>query len=53
MSSDEEDFKSKASKVKVKWTTKLAVKIKSAKFSPDGRSFALATSEGVLIYSID
>ena len=53
VSSEEEDFKSKATKVKVKWTTKLAVKVKSVKFSPDGRSFAVATSEGVLIYSLD
>ena len=39
--------------MKVKRLTKLSVKVKCVKFSPEGRSFAIATSEGVFIYSAD
>ena len=37
---------------KIKRTTKLAVKTKSVKFSPDGKSFAWATTEGIIIFGI-
>ena len=36
----------------IKRNTKLAVRIKQVKFSPDGTQFACATTEGLLIYSL-
>lgn len=38
---------------KIQRKTKLAVRVKDVKFSPDGKSFACATTEGVIIYSIN
>lgn len=38
---------------KVKRKTKLAVRTKEVRFSPDGKSFACATTEGVIIYIIN
>lgn len=35
----------------IKRNTKLAVRIKDLKFSPDGTTFAAATTEGLIIYS--
>jgi hypothetical protein len=35
----------------IKRNTKLAVRIKCVKFSPDGTQFAAATTEGLVIYS--
>jgi periodic tryptophan protein 2 len=35
----------------IKRNTKLAVRIKCIKFSPDGTQFAAATTEGLIIYS--
>ena len=37
---------------KIKRKTKLAVRVKDVKFSPDGKSFACATTEGIIIYSV-
>jgi periodic tryptophan protein 2 len=51
---DEEDLLPGAKKPsKIQRKTKLAVRVKDVKFSPDGKSFACATTEGVLIYSIN
>jgi len=36
----------------IKRNTKIAVKVKVVKFSPDGTQFACATTEGLLIYSL-
>ncbi len=36
----------------IKRRTKLAIRIKAVKFSPDGSQFACATTEGLLIYSL-
>ena len=36
----------------VKRNTKLAIRIKMCKFSPDGSQFACATTEGLVIYSL-
>lgn len=36
----------------IKRKTKLAIRVKSVKFSPDGSQFACATTEGLIIYSI-
>lgn len=36
----------------VKRNTKLAIRIKKVLFSPDGSSFACATTEGLIIYSL-
>ena len=36
----------------IKRRTKLAIRIKTVRFSPDGSQFACATTEGLLIYSI-
>jgi periodic tryptophan protein 2 len=36
----------------IKRRTKLAIRVKAVKFSPDGTSFACATTEGLLIYSL-
>lgn len=35
-----------------KRNTKLAIRIKNLSFSPDGTNFAVATTEGLLIYSL-
>ena len=35
----------------IKRNTRLAVRIKCIKFSPDGTQFAAATTEGLIIYS--
>ena len=35
----------------IKRNTRLAVRIKCIKFSPDGTQFAAATTEGLVIYS--
>ena len=32
--------------------TKLAIRIKASRFSPDGTQFAAATTEGLIIYSL-
>jgi len=37
----------------IKRRTKLAVRVTDVKFSPDGQSFACATTEGLLIYSLN
>lgn len=37
---------------KIKRKVKLAVKVKNVKFSPDGSSFACATTEGLLVFSL-
>lgn len=37
----------------IKRRTKLAVRVKDVKFSPDGKSFAWATTEGIIIYSVN
>jgi len=34
-----------------KRTCKLAVEVNDIKFSPDGKSWAIATPEGLLVYS--
>lgn len=36
----------------IKRNTKLAIRIKSIRFSPDGTQFAAATTEGLIIYSL-
>lgn len=36
----------------VKRRTKLAIRIKAIRFSPDGTQFAAATTEGLIIYSL-
>ena len=36
----------------IKRKTKLAIRVKAVKFSPDGSQFACATTEGLIIYSI-
>ncbi len=36
----------------IKRTTKLAITVKNIKFSPDGSSFAAATTEGLVVYSL-
>jgi periodic tryptophan protein 2 len=36
----------------IKRRTKLAIRIKDIKFSPDGTQFAAATTEGLVIYSL-
>ena len=36
----------------IKRNTKLAIRVKQVKFSPDGTQFACATTEGLLIYSL-
>ena len=36
----------------IKRRTKLAIRIKDIKFSPDGTQFAAATTEGLIIYSL-
>jgi len=36
----------------VKRSTKLAIKVKKVLFSPDGTSFACATTEGLIVYSL-
>ena len=36
----------------IKRNTKLAIRIKAIKFSPDGTSFACASTEGLVIYSL-
>lgn len=36
----------------IKRKTKLAIRIKAVRFSPDGTQFACATTEGLLIYSL-
>ena len=41
----------KTAKNMIKRNTKLAVRIKCIKFSPDGTQFAAATTEGLVIYS--
>ena len=33
--------------------TKLAIRASCARFSPDGRSFAVASTEGLMVYSLD
>lgn len=38
--------------VTIKRNTKLAIRIKQCKFSPDGSQFACATTEGLIIYSL-
>lgn len=37
----------------IKRQTKLAIRIKAIKFSPDGTQFAAATTEGLIIYSLN
>jgi len=41
----------RSAKNMIKRRTKLAVRVKCIKFSPDGTSFAAATTEGLVIYS--
>lgn len=41
----------KTTKNLIKRNVKLAIRVKSIKFSPDGTSFAAATTEGLIIYS--
>lgn len=41
----------KTAKNMIKCNTRLAVRIKCTKFSPDGTQFAAATTEGLVIYS--
>lgn len=41
----------KQAKNMIKRRTKLAVRVKCIKFSPDGTSFAAATTEGLIMYS--
>jgi periodic tryptophan protein 2 len=41
----------KTAKNLIKRNTKLAVRVKCVKFSPDGTTFAAATTEGLIIYS--
>jgi len=41
----------KTAKNLLKRNGKLAVRVKSVKFSPDGTSFAVATTEGLVLYS--
>lgn len=36
----------------IKRRTKLAIRVKCIRFSPDGTSFAAATTEGLIIYSL-
>ena len=36
----------------IKRNTKLAIRVKNVQFSPDGTSFACATTEGLLLYSL-
>ena len=36
----------------IKRSTKLAIRVKQCKFSPDGSQFACATTEGLMIYSL-
>lgn len=36
----------------IKRNTKMAVKVKVVKFSPDGTQFACATTEGLLLFSL-
>lgn len=36
----------------IKRRTKLAIRVKAVKFSPDGTHFAAATTEGLIIYSL-
>ncbi len=36
----------------IKRKTKLAIRIKAIRFSPDGTQFAAATTEGLIIYSL-
>ncbi len=36
----------------IKRRTKLAIRIKAIRFSPDGTQFAAATTEGLIIYSL-
>ena len=36
----------------MKRSTKLAIKVKKVLFSPDGTSFACATTEGLVVYSL-
>lgn len=36
----------------IKRRTKLAIRVKAVKFSPDGTQFAAATTEGLIIYSL-
>ena len=38
--------------ITLKRNTKLAIRIKQCKFSPDGSQFACATTEGLIIYSL-
>lgn len=49
---EEEDLPGAKKPNKIKRRTKLAIRVKQVLFSPDGKSFACATTEGVLIYSI-
>lgn len=41
----------KTAKNLVQRKTRLAVRVKCIKFSPDGSQFAVATTEGLLLYS--
>jgi periodic tryptophan protein 2 len=36
----------------IKRRTKLAIRVKAVRFSPDGTQFAAATTEGLIIYSL-
>jgi periodic tryptophan protein 2 len=41
----------KTTKNLIKRNVKLAIRVKCIKFSPDGTTFAAATTEGLIIYS--
>ena len=49
---DKEDLPGVKKPNQIKRKTKLAIRVLSVKFSPDGKSFACATTEGVIIYSL-
>jgi periodic tryptophan protein 2 len=53
MESDEEQLQGARKDKVVKRNTKLAIRVKNVLFSPDGSSFACATTEGLIIYSLD
>jgi periodic tryptophan protein 2 len=53
MEDSEEEIKQNSRSVKVKRNVKVQVRVKSVKFSPDGKQFAVATTEGVLLFSND
>lgn len=53
MDDSEEEIKQNSRSIKVKRSVKLQVRVKCVKFSPDGKQFAVATTEGVLLFSND